>query len=300
MANLEYKIVEGNLGAVGQLTNAGYRLQTARELQNDRCKDGQESLQNTWFYVAGGNVFYLNPKNRKISWAHTNGEHNLIILPQYIDRASRELSPTGIFQPDTAQESWDAINHRSTKRFALDDLGLVKESDKVYFMPINTGKFDTLSPVKQRAASSVGHTRKNVAYLNKCGILETQIRFPNPEYVAAVLEECNNPFWRASWLLSFGNNSIFDAVDRNIDDGGLLRGVRSSSCERSEPSVECPQGDTLKNAVPSTNSRIVHLNPEIAADYLINAENRMKVLARLKREHTLGLHDLIGELLRKQ
>ncbi len=245
MTKKEYNIVSGNLGAVRQLTEAGYRLQTARELQNYRCKDGQESLQNDWFSVADGSVFYRNPKSREISWAHTDGEHNLIILSQYINRALKELPSTGIFRPDNAQESWDAINHRSTKRFALDDLKLVKESDEVSFMPIKTGKYYALSSVQQKAASLVGFTPKNVDYLKQKGIKDTCLWLPNPEYVAQVLAEEKDPFWRASWLNGFGDVSLFDAGVRLISLNLRLRGVRREASV-SEPLVKCPQGDATK------------------------------------------------------
>lgn len=247
MAKKEYNIVSGNLGAVRQLTEAGYRLQTARELQNDRCKDGQESLQDDWFYVADGNVFYQAPKNGVLSWAHIDGEHNLVIQPQYLERALEELPSTGIFRPDTAQESWDAINHRSTKRFTLDDLKLVKESDEVSFMPIKTGKYDALSPVQQKAANLVGFTPKNVAYLKQKGIKDTRLWLPTPEYVAQVLAEVKDPFWRASWLCNFSDSSNFNADDRNFDFDYRLRGVRRRA-SISEPVSVCPQGDALKNA----------------------------------------------------
>ena len=47
MSTLESKIISGNLGAFRQLKEEGYRLQTGRELQNDRCQDGQEQLQKS-------------------------------------------------------------------------------------------------------------------------------------------------------------------------------------------------------------------------------------------------------------
>ncbi len=240
MAKKEYHIVSGNLGAVRQLTEAGYRLQTARELQNDRCKDGQESMQGDWFYVADGSVFYQDPKNGALSWAHTDGEHNLVIQPQYLERALEELPPTGIFRPDTAQESWDAIKARSTKRFVLDDLKLVREDDEFSFMPIKTGKYDALSFVQQKAASLVGFTPKNVAYLNQKGIKDTRLWLPNPEYVALVLAGGEDPFWRASWLSYFVNISSFDAYVRLIGSNNRLRGVRRGVI---------PEGDALKKSV---------------------------------------------------
>ncbi len=235
--NLEYEIISGNLGAVRQLTDAGYRLQTARELQNDRCKDGQESLQNDWFYVADGNVFYQDPKNDALSWAHTDGEHNLVIQPQYLKRALKDLPQTYIFRSDNAQESWDSIKNRSTKRFALSDLKLVREDDEFSFMPIKTGKYDALTPVQQKAANLVGFTPRNVAYLKQKGIKETRLWLLNPKYIAQVLADGKDPFWRASWLSYFGDLSDFSADVRGVDGVDHLRGVRREVI---------PEGDALK------------------------------------------------------
>lgn len=246
MVKKEYLIVSGNLGAVRQLTGAGYRLQTARELQNDRCKDGQESLQNEWFYVADGSVFYRDQENGVLSWAHADGEHNLIIQPQYLEGALRDLPTTQIFRPDTAQESWDAIKNRSTKRFSLSDLELVRENDEFSFMPIKTGKYDALSLVQQKAASSVGFIPKNVAYLKQKGIKETRLWLLNPKYVAQVLAGGEDPFWRASWLNFFDDLSSFNADGRGVDLVDRLRGVRRGASV-SEPVNVRPQGDATKN-----------------------------------------------------
>ncbi|HLC80949.1 MAG TPA: hypothetical protein VJG31_04215 [Candidatus Nanoarchaeia archaeon] len=245
--NLEYKIVDGNLGAVRQLTEAGYRLQTVLELQNDRCKDGQEGLQNRLFYVADGSVFYQDPKNGAVSWAHTDGKHNLVIQPQYLERALKDLHQTYIFQPDNVKESWDVIKSRSTKRFALSDLRLVREDDEFSFMPIKTGRYDALSSVQQKAASLVGFTPKNVDYLKQKGIKDTRLWLLNPEYVALVLEEENVPFWRASWLKNFNHNSNFSANFRDINLNYCLRGVRREVI---------PEGDALKNKVPSAPQEV--------------------------------------------
>lgn len=235
MAKKEYYMIHGNLGAVKYLTEAGYRLQTARELQDDHCKDCLEkSLKNDYFYVADGSVFYQDPKKGTLSWAHTDGEHNLVIQPQYLERALIDLrQKTHIFRPDSAQESWDAIKCRSTKRFALSDLKLVRESDESSFMPIKTGNYGALSPVQQEAAKLVGFTPRNATYLDKKGIINTRLWFPSPEYVIQVLAEGKDPFWRTSWLsvfdtvFPFDRESIFDADSCRVGNLNRLRGVRS-------------------------------------------------------------------------
>ncbi|MFH0701639.1 MAG: hypothetical protein V2A62_04330 [Candidatus Woesearchaeota archaeon] len=238
---LEYDIVSGNLGAVRQLEAQGYRLQTGRELQDDRCKDGQEDLQSRFFYVANANGFYPHPQQKgTFCWAYTDGVHNLITQPQYLDRALRELPPTGIFRPDAAQESWEAIRDRSSKRFSLSDLGLVRENDEWSFILVETGKYDNLNPMQKRAAAMVGHTRKNVAYMAQKGITESRIWLPNPKYLAGVFEEKGeDPIWRASWLLNFNYYSCFNAYFHLISNANSLRGVRS---------VVVPVGDASKNA----------------------------------------------------
>jgi len=212
--SLEYKVIKGSLGAVRQLEEQGYRLQTSLELQNDRCQDGQEALQNRGFYVANSNVFYLGSDNQRPHWDFTDGEHNqrphwgftdgkhnLIIQSKYLDRALAELPRTNIFRP-AAQESLAAIQHRSTKRFALDDLGLVK------------------------AAQTVGLTEANVAYLGGKKIRETKIWLPNPEWLAEVFADNKDPTWRASRLSYFFNFSFFFAESYYVIYHGSLRGVR--------------------------------------------------------------------------
>lgn len=276
MAKKEYNTVSGNLGAVRQLTEAGYRLQTARELQNDRCKDGQESLQNDWFYVADGSVFYQDPKNGALSWAHTDGEHNLVIQPQYLERALKDLPQTYIFRPDNAQESWDAIKARSTKRFALSDLNLVREDDEFSFMPIKTGKYDALNLVQQKAANLVGFTPKNVVYLKQKGIKDTRLWLPNPKYVAQVLTEGKDPFWRASWLNYFNNNSNVNANDRGINDVSRLRGVRREASV-SEPVNVRPQGDAAKKIV-TIDDVLACLGDDVAPSVRPAVEDRLRKL----------------------
>lgn len=269
MTKKEYEIVSGDLGAVRELTDAGYRLQTARELQDDRCKDGQESIRNGWFYVADGNVFYRDPKTGVLSWAHTDGTHNLVVQPQYLERALRDLPNVKIFRPDNAQESWDAIKDRSTNRFDLSDLKLVRGDDEFSFMPIKTGEYDGLSPVQQRAASVVGFTHENVAYLSKKGIRETKLWLLNPEYVAQVLAEENCPFWRASLLYGFGR-SLFSAGGRIINDNNRLRGVRQVVAEG-----EAPQNE-LERVLEVSRDFVVDTSWSVWAQTLQKEYNRYK------------------------
>ncbi len=273
MAKLEYSIVSGHLSTVKQLTKAGYRLQTARELQNDRCKDGQESLQNDWFYVADGSVFYQDTKNGALSWAHTDGEHNLVIQPQYLERALKDLPQTYIFRPDNAQESWDAIKARSTNRFALSDLKLVREDDEFSFMAIKTGKYDALTPVQQKAASLVGFTPKNVAYLKQKGIKDTRLLLPNPRYIASVLAEEKDPFWRASWLDDFNGSSDFNALDRFLYYDGRLRGVRLVS----EANQMAPKAQNAKKIV-TIDDVLACLRDDVAPSVRPAVEDRLKKL----------------------
>jgi len=236
--SLEYKVIKGSLGAVRQLEEQGYRLQTSLELQNDRCQDGQEALQNRGFYVANSNVFYLGSDNQRPHWDFTDGEHNqrphwgftdgkhnLIIQSKYLDRALAELPRTNIFRP-AAQESLAAIQHRSTKRFALDDLGLVKENNEWSFMPIKTDRYNALTVEQKKAAQTVGLTEANVAYLGGKKIRETKIWLPNPEWLAEVFADNKDPTWRASRLSYFFNFSFFFAESYYVIYHGSLRGVR--------------------------------------------------------------------------
>ncbi|MFA6462019.1 MAG: hypothetical protein WCV90_07180 [Candidatus Woesearchaeota archaeon] len=224
---LEYLLIKGNLGAIRELEAQGYRLQNGRELMDARCQDGQEELQKDIFYVADGNVFYRDLHRGALSWAHTNGENNLILPPKYLERALRESCYNGLFRPNTSDESWDAIYHHSSERFALFDLGLVWGDDKMSYMSIITNGYNALNSEQKRAAAAVGLTAKNVAYLSQKGIKETRLCLPNPEYLARVFEkEGNNPFWRASWFGTFYSDSSFNLRGPTIYDINLLRGVR--------------------------------------------------------------------------
>lgn len=142
----------------------------------------------------------------------------------------RESCYNGLFRPNTSDESWDAIYHHSSARFALFDLELVRGDDTISYLPIITKEYNSLSLPQRRAAETVGFTAKNVAYLGQKGIKEIRLNLPNPEYLARVFEkEGNNPFWRASWFGTFYSDSSFNPRGPTIYDIHLLRGVREES-----------------------------------------------------------------------
>lgn len=220
---LEYKIIDGNLNAVSELTKAGYHLQTAQELQKDYSQ--QNISLHGIFYVADGSFFYQDPKNGALFWAHTDGEHNLVIQPQYLKRALKDMFWKGMFRPDTAKESWTAINHQSTKKFALDNLGLVVEDNEWSTMRIKTNNYNALTPVQKMAANMVGFTPKIVAYL-QCIIKEARLWLPSPEYLSRTFKEGGkDPIWRASSLECVHLGFRFCAYDRAYEDN-YLRGIR--------------------------------------------------------------------------
>jgi len=272
---LEYNVVSGNLGKVLELQSQSYRLQTSRELQDDRCKDGQEQLQNAWFYVADGNAFYQNPKTGVLSWAHTDGKRNLIIQSQYIARALKELPSTEIFRPDVAQESWNSIDHKTSKRFILGDLGLVRDSDEWSFMPIDTADYNALNPAQKRAAETVGFTEKNVAYLHQKNIAKTRLWLPNPQYLAKVLDQNKDPIWRASWLYYFGDDSDFCADDRSVDSSDRLRGVRLVS-GANQVAPQAQEAKIIEH--PSLEQVLACLGDDVAPSVRPTVEGRLKKL----------------------
>lgn len=218
----EYTTVRGNLGAFRQLP-AGYRWQTALELQTERCQDGQEDLQKDWFWLPHGNVFYPTDDG-KLGWGFTDQARNLILKPKYIDDVLVQLPATGIFRPK-AKESKRAIEHKSTQKFVYDDLAPREENKEwAYFLVTPDNSLE-----QQRAAHAVGFTSQNLTYLLGKG-LHPRIWLPNPEYLAKVFsgteENAKDPIWRASRLDDFDYNSVFIADDRLVDDHLSLRGVR--------------------------------------------------------------------------
>ncbi len=279
---LEYQLVTGTLGAISQLESQGYRLQTGRELQDDRCQDGQESLQNKSFYAADGNVFYQDPKNGALSWAYTDGENNLITQPNYLG-ALAELPKTNIFRPETAQESWDAIDHKSSQRFKLTDLGLVKHSDTFSFIPIVTSDYIHLSPVQTKAAEAVGFTERNVGYLGRKGIKQTKIWLPNPNYLACVFNETGNtPIWLASWLDYFGFNSDFAAIIRYVNNHGALRGFRQVIAAGAKKTEVVPSETVLKRQFnPGLDAVLACLDNDIDPSVRPTVEARIRKLYAL-------------------
>ncbi|MFA6462253.1 MAG: hypothetical protein WCV90_08380 [Candidatus Woesearchaeota archaeon] len=230
--NLEYQLISGEYGAVGELIETGYRLQTARELQDDRWQDGQEALQKKGFYVANGSALYRDRKSGRLSWACTDGQHNLILKSPRRAWDLRILSEDGICRPGSARTSWNAINHESTQKFFLDDLELVLGYGNSSFMPIKTDNYGALNPEQKRAASAVGYTEQNVAYMAKKGIKEIHLGLLNSEYLTRVFaKEGKDPIWLVSSLcddetVDQKDFSYFNARERYTDGSLLLRGVR--------------------------------------------------------------------------
>ncbi len=227
MSNLEYKLIKkGTLGAVAKLEAEGYRFQTVSELMDDRCQDGQEKLQHLCFHAANGNIFFKGPPYNSLYFAHTTGENNLIIQPRYIKRALTDLPQTGIFRPDSAGESWDAIYHESTERFALKDLDLTTLTDNESYLSIPTDGYRFFNEAKRRLADAVGFNEKNLAYLRGMGVSATHILFPSLEYLSQHFEKEKDPFWRSSWLNSLHVTSGIVVCDCLTDHNSSLRGVR--------------------------------------------------------------------------
>ncbi len=229
---LEYQVISGEYSESERLTKAGYRLQTARELQDDRWQDGQEALQKKVFYVANGSAFYRDHESGLLSWACTDGQHNLILRSPRQAWDLKILSEDGICRPGSARKSWGAINHESTQRFFLDDLKPVPGHGDSSDMIIKTNDYGALNPEQKRAASVVGYTEQNVAYMAEKGIKEIQLGLLNSEYLNSVFaKEGKDPIWRISDLcddesIDKKGLSYFNARGRHAFDSFLLRGVR--------------------------------------------------------------------------
>jgi len=280
-AQNEYAIIPGNLGAFRQLP-AGYKWQTALQLQNDRCQDGQEKLQNTWFWLPHGNVFYQT-KEGKLGWGFTDQSRNLIL--KSIDDALKVLPSTGIFRLN-AKASQRAIEHKSTQRFVYDALDLKDENkDWSYFFltPDN-------SPEQQRVAHATGFTSSNLAYLLKKG-LRPRIFLPNSDYLTKVFsgteESARDPIWRASRLSGFSYNSYFGADNHGVDYRGALRGVRRGVLREADAPEK---GEVPRAPVDPSDIKLATLDYETAYRTILSHPellDRSKAadLARLVAEH---------------
>ncbi len=216
----EYTTIQGDLGAFRRF-QAGYKWQTALELQTDRCQDGQEALQNNEFWLPHGNVFYQTYKG--LGWGFTDQARNLTLKPKNIEAALVQLPSTGIFRPKRS-ESWHAIEHKSTQRFSYAKLDLTDENNEWSYFLVTRD----LSGEREEAARAIGFNSDNVDYLLAKG-LHPRVRLPDPEYLKKVFsgteKDAKDPIWRASRLGSFYYGSCFLAGSHYVNLS-VLRGVR--------------------------------------------------------------------------
>lgn len=98
---------------------------------------------------------------------------------------------------------------------------------------------------------------------------------------------------RAVYVSDLDSNSIAYGNGNLGNDSRFLR--------HSSP-VMCPEGGVQKEVVPDTQQElsVISLTPQTAVKYLIDPNNREKVLAALgKKEYTSGLNNLLDELLKR-
>ncbi len=187
----------------------------------------------------------------------------------------------------------------------------IKANDEWGYYTINTAKPDELKGEK-RAHAELVHGAGDEFYatmdmLARKGLSQTNVYLLIPKFVEKSCAEKTQIVGRGARLDVLGSGSNFDGGARNLDYRNAFLGVRREvvaealppqSHERSDSS-DAPKNEEVHEA-PSIGSPVIQLNPEMAAGYLINTDNRIEVLAKLRREHALGLQDLVGELLKEQ
>ncbi|MBI4980107.1 hypothetical protein HZC30_00950 [Candidatus Woesearchaeota archaeon] len=130
------------------------------------------------------------------------------------------------------------------------------------------------------------------------------------EYLALLKEIKNQEIIPNFWVLdqdSLKTDKLRAVNVSNLDSNSIAYGNGNLSNDsrflRRSPPATHMEGGAQKEVVPDMQqeSLIVSLTPQTAVNYLIDPNNREKVLAALgKKEYTSGLHNLLGELLKQK
>ena len=207
-------------------------------------------LRNQWLYTADGELYTVQ-KGKQL-WAITREPQNLIL--QNIDEAYRQLIGQGEYFPDV-EAAQASLAHSDTVVVDSNGLELVGDNQQYGHFVVNPKKVNELNTQQRTAAQRIyGPDEENFG-LNmdmfaKAG--KTPYVFVlMPGYVQNTLCDNDKKFLgRASWLVSFSNDSDFLAGGRVVNDHDALRGVRS---------VIAAGGDANKNEVPSVPQEIAVL-----------------------------------------
>ena len=195
------------------------------QLMNERRTN--EELCSQWFYTADGEVYFLDGARKTPALAMTREAHNPVL--KNIDSAFDQLTKKHdyrVLQPDFEQ----ALAVIDTVLIALPTLRLSKHDAEFSYLPIGTApsKYNKLNEEERKFAERVYGQgdifAKNMKKLKDADISETRIWVLNPDYVQKHAAE--GAIARASWLIIFDGDSLFNADVRDVGNRYRVRGVR--------------------------------------------------------------------------
>jgi len=220
---------------VGSLKNALSQVDTSTVLHaHEIVKERRDNvnLRNQWFWTADFPMYRMEDGEAVLYFAPR--EHNYLL--KNIDDAIAQIKATGNYKlkPEDIDAVVKSAESGITLKVKLFDLKLQKHDDEFSYFEIDTKNYRKLNKSQRALAERVHGAGKefsaSMKMLNKAGIGKTKIYVLNPEYVKE--NTTDGAIGRASWLGSFGNDSIFRASSRNIDSNyGCLRGVRDVTAE---------------------------------------------------------------------
>ncbi|MEK6853073.1 MAG: hypothetical protein AABX64_00115 [Nanoarchaeota archaeon] len=239
--------ITGNLRDAYRQLQPGTMLH-ADELMNERIDNPK--LRDQWFYTADGEVYFLKGKNKTPTLAMTREAHNPVL--QNIDAAFEQLINRRNY-PVPQADFKQALAAPDTTLIALPKLRLSVYNAEFSYLPIGTtpAEYKTLNAEErtftERVFGQGDDFVKNMEMLKNARIDETRIYVLDPKYVQK--HASHGAIARVSWLYSFGDDSIFDAIDRDIYVHNRARGVRSGS-----EATEAPAGRGAQNTSASQES----------------------------------------------
>lgn len=224
LSGMDLENLTGNLKDAYKLAVPGTLLHVD-ELMRER-RDNEE-LRNLWFYTPDGVVDSMDGETPTLRI--TRESTNPVL--KHIDDAVDEIVNTGNYKVLPAD--FEAVKAAAdTVTIGLTKLGLQGGDSEWSYLAVNTPKAITeYNEEQQKLLRRVfGPTdddyNANMEMLRKSPqqITETKVYVLSPQYVKKHAKE--SPIARASWLISFGSNSYFYALDRGIVNNYRLRGVR--------------------------------------------------------------------------
>jgi len=246
-------------------------FQEAAEIQIQRRSDN--SLRNNWFYTANLPLFRMN--DGILEYGLSGRKTFDAIAGADIQDFTAQILENGVFRLTQSQKNQLEESSSDIVWAKADELGLKKDNDEWSYFPIRTSDLNAEKlNASQRLFAAKAHGSMDSKYgpeqkLSDYGktmemlrpmISQTRIWLPTQNHITKYVKE-GDTVARASWLGSFGSDSVFGASDRGVDFHDALRGVRKGVAEGDSEKI-----DAYKQAYNALRTNPGKLTPEMIAD----------------------------------